>query len=276
MKVGLFDGYNLLYRAAFSGPSWQRDKYDLEDRSVVYHFFRSIRALVRDLGLDEAVFVLEGKPVRRLDALPSYKGTRERSPDPGMGVQTRLIVDMLKHSLPFRVTRHPQLECDDLIANLARYEYPDDDIVIISSDTDFLQLSSNRIEIYNPIRKRVVTPPVNSESYVRYKALIGDNSDNIEGFRNIGNKRSAGFINNPDKLEKFLAAESGRREKLKLNESLISFHDLPNILSEIEDYRGTLDPQAVKSSFTEWGFVSIIKEDKWKDWIAVFEKIEKE
>ncbi|HAI43968.1 MAG TPA: hypothetical protein DCM40_40665, partial [Maribacter sp.] len=85
-------------------------------------------------------------------------------------------------NLPVIQARHPDYECDDVIANLAKH-YTDmgNEVVIISGDSDFIQvfdfMNPEKVSIYHPIKKKFVENP--AYSYLEWKSLRGDVSDNI-------------------------------------------------------------------------------------------------
>ena len=65
----------------------------------------------------------------------------------------------------------------------------------MSNDKDFLQLVDDRIKIWNPTRRKIYgTAEVHSEyqvhpgNFVFFRALDGDNSDNISGIKGFGLK----------------------------------------------------------------------------------------
>ena len=65
----------------------------------------------------------------------------------------------------------------------------------MSSDKDFVQLVDDRVHIWNPIRKLLLTPEnvesiykIPAHNYLTYRILDGDQSDNIKGVRGIGLK----------------------------------------------------------------------------------------
>ena len=53
--------------------------------------------------------------------------------------QKKIILELL-NNFPITLARHPQLECDDTIASLCVDVHKDDECVIVSTDTDFMQL----------------------------------------------------------------------------------------------------------------------------------------
>lgn len=234
MKVLVLDGYNLIYRAKHSGFARKRDVQDLEDRSIVYMFMRSLRALFNEHKPQRAYFVLEGSPKRRIELTESfqpagdYKAGRGSDPDPGFTEQKKIIIYMMKYIWPgVTVVRHPDHECDDVAHKIAQdHAQQEDDVLIISSDTDFLQSINNRVTVWNPIKKSSVHPIVTPEQYAEWKALRGDSTDNVEGFFRVGDVTAKKLVENRDKLEEFLEKEEGNRAKFEHNLEMIKFESV--------------------------------------------------
>ena len=61
-KIVILDGYNLIYRARYSGPKWQKGPH-----IITYRFFRSLRPIIEKLNPDKVYFVLEGYPKIRME-----------------------------------------------------------------------------------------------------------------------------------------------------------------------------------------------------------------
>lgn len=109
---------------------------------------------------------------------------------------TRLI-DYLR-TLPVTMMIFDSLEADDVIAYLCKHvpnTYPDSYTYIVSSDQDYMQLVSERVLLYSPIKKLTYdTARVLSEYQIHplnlnvYKALVGDTSDNLPGVSGVGHK----------------------------------------------------------------------------------------
>tara|TARA_B110000902_G_scaffold251257_1_gene311320 strand:- start:284 stop:901 length:618 start_codon:yes stop_codon:yes gene_type:complete len=88
-------------------------------------------------------------------------------------------------------------EADDMIAYLANTlpKTHDTDVVIVSSDKDYLQLASPKVTIYRPISKKFYRAKevadeygIHSDNFIIYKTLLGDKSDKIDGIRGLGPK----------------------------------------------------------------------------------------
>ena len=265
-RVLLIDGYNMLHR---SRSGWTQG-----ENPIIFNFFRSFRAVVDKFKPDITYFVLEGRPVKRLETMSEYKGQREYHDRDDFNRQRKWIIQALKDRFPVRVVRHPNYECDDVLAALAVVRHPDADVTVVSSDTDFYQLlqTHSSLRLYNPVKKEFVTPP--DYDYVTWKALRGDASDNIPGFRKIGDKRATDLVTNPNALKEFLS-ESGNQELFDRNISMIRFHDItsemPNLESHFHD--AGLDWLALRDDFNNMKFFSITQDASWHKFVRTFQSL---
>tara|TARA_R100000152_G_C6729519_1_gene154396 strand:- start:134 stop:943 length:810 start_codon:yes stop_codon:yes gene_type:complete len=269
MNVVFYDAYNLIYRARHALPRAMQESKN----GISFAFYRSFAALNRKLQPDMAYFVTEGKPVQRLNLLPEYKGTRAKNTDMNFSRQRNEIISMISDYFPVTVVNHPMHECDDIIAHLVKkHSAAGDDVTVVSTDTDFLQLANSvaGFKQYDPIRKKYKDLP--EHDYVSWKALTGDSSDNIIGFKGIGNKRALNMLENPSKLHDFLY-EGGNAEKFKRNKELISFIDVSNDENMITFTSDESNWDKVFQSFEEMEFRSIISEKGWKNFLSAFDSV---
>lgn len=264
-RVLLVDGYNMMYRAR---SGWAKG-----DNPIVFNFFRSLRATIDKFKPDVAYFVLEGRPIQRLETMAEYKGNREHHDRDDFIRQRRLIISLLKEKFPIHVVRHPHYECDDVLAALARVTHANDDVIVVSSDTDFYQLLSGdkSIELYNPVKKEFIDPP--EFDYVSWKALRGDSSDNIPGIRGIGDKRARDLVDNPETLKVFLE-QKNHLELFQRNVDMIKFHELnPAEMSELERNVPSSDWSGLKQLFDDMKFFAITNVKSWSKFTSTFDKL---
>ena len=264
MKVLLLDGYNLMYRARYGfgkGP-----------HSTIFSFFRSLRPLVEKFDPDQVYFVIEGYPKQRMTLLPEYKATRVYDDKDDFQRQKRYIINILKESFPVHVVRHPEHECDDVIGNLVLNTHVNDDCVVVSTDTDFIQLynTCSNVALYNPIKKKYVPHP--GYDYVTWKSLKGDGSDNIEGFHGIGDKRALTMVNDPSALEAFLNKDQNRA-MFEKNYRLIKFFDLSNEMHKLERSATLADWDSIRKEFIELEFFSMTNDKSWEKYTTTFQKL---
>lgn len=124
-----------------------------------------------------------------------------------MAEQYVLFYKYLQH-LPVTVSIIDDIEADDAIAyfaNLCKNE-----VIIVSSDKDFLQLSTEKIKIFSPIKKILYDPEtiyneygVYPWNYIFMKIINGDKSDNIPGISGFGAKtilKRLPFLQNKEKV----------------------------------------------------------------------------
>ena len=110
-----------------------------------------------------------------------------------------------------KTIKHGRLEADDCIAILTKKiveTQPDSKIIIITSDTDYLQILQENVTLLNLKFKPVNTPKNSfdcSKKNLLYKIIIGDKSDNIPSvFKKCGPKKTLNYINDIELFEKHL------------------------------------------------------------------------
>jgi DNA polymerase-1 len=111
--------------------------------------------------------------------------------------------------LPVDLCYIDYVEADDVMAYAARHIFKKE-VLIVSSDKDFLQLVDDRISVYQPTKKKLMGKDdvkelygVPSHNLVFYRAFDGDKSDNISGLKGVGPKtivNKLGFLQN-ERLE---------------------------------------------------------------------------
>src|SRR5690606_10052891 len=109
--------------------------------------------------------------------------------------------------LPITILRGKNTEADDLIS-AAVSQSPHEQVRIASTDKDFLQLIDERVSIYSPVKRLVITTenfteataPRGSdeqtiafprERYLDYRVASGDASDNLPGIPGVGTLTAA-------------------------------------------------------------------------------------
>jgi DNA polymerase I len=266
-KILLLDGYNLIYRA-LSG-------FTKGDNYVVYNFFRGVRPLVDKYKPDIVYFVLEGNPKHRKSLSEgNYKSNRKSKGD-HFHAQKASIISAVKEYMPFITIRHPDFECDDVIATLAMKHHDiGDKCFIISSDSDFIQLHNVcDVTLYNPVKKKEIAKP--AYDYVMWKALRGDPTDNIPGIPKVGDKTADKLMSNPELLKELLE-DPIKRAIFDRNVNLIRLVDLRGAEDEMEINVQKLNKSGLKDYFNELEFETITREKSWGNYIKTFERLNNE
>ena len=258
-----------------------RSGFQLGPAPVVYNFFRQFKSHIDKFKPSKVYIVLEGRPIARYEALEEYKANRKVEVDDTKAKelekffkQVDVIVDLLKNYYPVSVVRHSTSECDDTIANLVLTSPEENEWVIVSSDSDFIQLlqQRNNLRLYNPIQKEFVKSPENYD-YITWKSLRGDSSDNIPGVPGVGDKTAERLASDPDVLAEFISQESVK-PIFERNYNLIRFMEWTN---DDKSKMTTSMPQkswdTVKLAFSEYGFNSMIKDGSWEKITDSFESL---
>jgi len=173
-------------------------------------FLRSLGYVTRIFDPTRVVVVWDGKggSGNRKNIDPNYKAQRATSRITHWGLydtkeeETEALIGQLFRTqdylecLPVQQMVLEKLEADDIMAYLAkRASTAGKKVTIVSSDKDFLQLVNNNIEVYAPVKKKTFTKDnifeelkVLPTNYNIVKALLGDNSDNLQGVKGLGIK----------------------------------------------------------------------------------------
>lgn len=268
-KVLLLDASNLIYRARYSA------KFSREgDAAIVYSFFRSLRPLIEKFDPDICYFVRDGRPSDRLEIFPEYKGNRIKDFDESFSSQKKMIEEIVRNHFPIIACQNKEVEADDLIACLVLGQHKNDECVIISSDTDFIQLLQDHdcCVLYNPISKKFRQPP--EYDYLTWKALRGDSSDNIPGIPRVGDKTAAKLAENPQQLKEFLEKDLNHKKIYERNKELISFRSSPDLENTFLSEKKS-NFEEVREIFSSLNFNSMVNQKSWKKYVDTFERIQR-
>jgi 5'-3' exonuclease len=111
-----------------------------------------------------------------------------------MKQQIGRLIEYLEQ-LPVTLLCIDGIEADDTIAYISQQVLDTSDILIMSSDKDFLQLVNNRVKVWSPTKKKLYNTNevfeeygIPSKNILTYRILDGDKSDNINGIKGAGIK----------------------------------------------------------------------------------------
>ena len=219
------DTANLFFRARHVAS---RNSDPEEKVAMALHLtLASCNQIVRKFGIDHVVFCLEGSSWRKAYYEP-YKKNRivdtqsqteaEKEENELFWKTYEQFVNFLREKTNVSVLRDPNAEADDLIARWVAL-HPEAENFIISSDTDFLQLISEKNKIYNGITNQLITLEgyfddkgrivkdkktgepklLGDPQFILFqKCMRGDSTDNVfsafPGVRTKGSKNKVGLI----------------------------------------------------------------------------------
>jgi 5'-3' exonuclease len=157
------DTANVFFRArhaAFrAADAWEKVGYAL------HITLSSINKVYRQFPADHVVFALEGRSWRK-DVYAPYKRNRadaraaltekEREEDQLFWETYDNLTKYLAENTNCSVIRHERAEADDVIARWIAL-HPNDEHIIVSSDTDFAQLLAHNVRQYNGITDELIS-----------------------------------------------------------------------------------------------------------------------
>ena len=163
MKFLIVDLANTFFRARHTAHRAQTAE---EKAGLAIHVTLSIVAKYwREQQADHVVFCLEGRSWRK-DFYAAYKRNRtvaRAASTPAQAAEDQMfwqtldqLIEFLRERTNCTVLQHPELEGDDLIAGWIQNR-PADQHVIVSSDTDFVQLLAANVTQYNGIQDELYT-----------------------------------------------------------------------------------------------------------------------
>ena len=210
-------------------------------------FIKKLLELPKTLNLENPTIMVgkdcPRKDIWRMEIFPEYKGNRNSDTDPLLKLCFKMVYqeNLFQMGGVQYTIYHPRLEADDVIALHTKHLRETEAsafIHIITSDTDYLQLLGDNIEIYT-LNKTLLRDSKsfdgNVEKYLFCKCLMGDKSDNIpSAFPKCGEKTANKCWNNPEYLNKKLF-NLGVKEQLNKNKQLIDFNNVPEMYAN--DYQ---------------------------------------
>jgi DNA polymerase-1 len=223
----LVDASGYIFRAFHALPPLTRQ--DGTPIGAVLGFSNMIYRLLKDTNADHIAIVFDAAETTfRNRIYDKYKANRSETP-PELVPQFKLVREATDAFGLARVER-PDFEADDLIASYACAAAANgDDVTIVSSDKDLMQLVSPKIRMFDPIKNRPIGAAevqekfgVGPDKVIDVQALCGDSVDNVPGVPGIGVKTAAELINTFGDLETLLERAPEIKQP-KRRQSLIDY-----------------------------------------------------
>ncbi|MEE8140817.1 MAG: DNA polymerase I [Alphaproteobacteria bacterium] len=234
----LVDGSGYIFRAYY-GLKSNLTRSDGTPTNAVYGFCNMLMKLLDDIDADYLAVIFDAaRKTFRNDIYADYKANRPPPPE-DLIPQFPLVLEATE-AFNVPAIEMPGFEADDLIATYARQaREAGDQVTIMSSDKDLMQLVTERVTMLDPIHNRRIGAEEVVEKFgvgpgmvVEVQALAGDSVDNVPGVPGIGVKTAAQLINEFGDLETVLA-RAGEIKQPKRRENLLEFADLARISLEL-------------------------------------------
>jgi DNA polymerase-1 len=205
----LVDGLNTFIRSFMAVPSMNDDGMHI---GGIAGFLKSIGYAIKLINPTRVIVVFDGTggSQKRRKLYPDYKKGRKTKikfnrtyeelsssdlEQKNLQVELMRLVSYLE-VLPVTVMAIDNIEADDTIAYLSEDTFKDSNVTIMSTDKDFLQLASDRVKIWSPVKKKIFGCKeivdeygITCNNFIYYRVMEGDVSDNITGLDGVGIKR---------------------------------------------------------------------------------------
>ncbi|OUX53914.1 MAG: DNA polymerase I [Pelagibacteraceae bacterium TMED287] len=275
----LIDGSGYIFRAYYALPPLSR-KSDGLPTGAVSGFCSMLFKLLEDARSDDS----ENKPTHfavifdsarknfRNDIYKDYKANRSDPPD-DLAPQFEYIRKSVEaFNLPS--IELINYEADDLIATYAKkIVKAGAKVTIISSDKDLMQLVSDKVRLYDPVKFKVLGDKEVKEKFgvkpsqvIDVQSLAGDSSDNIPGVPGIGIKTAAELINKYKNLDNLLKNISEITQK-KRKETLSNNKDKALLSRQLVTLKDDVPVKDDPSNFV----IKDIKKEKLYDFLRQME-----
>lgn len=259
-------------------PDWRNRSG--EATAGVYGFLSILLRSIEELKPTHLGIVFDTpEPTFRHVMYVGYQSNREKDRQVSediWGQVEKLCIVFEKMNVP--VSRVAGFEADDVIGTLSlQAEKKGYEVVIITGDRDLMQLVTDNVKLYMPLKglsdttiidkeKVMERLGVHPEQVVDYKGLVGDSSDNYPGVSGIGPKTALHLLAEYQTLDNIYKNLGKVGEKIglklangfeaaKLSQTLatirrdvpITWHEEENILPQEEKILGVLKELGYKS-----------------------------
>lgn len=192
------------------------------------------------------------KANRSANRITNYKVfTDKEEENESISDQMERLIHYLQ-SLPVNLISIDSIEADDVIGYLAqRYEGVKETkkVTIMSADQDFLQLVSEKVNVYSPTKKKIYNIEnfieeygIHPKNYLLYKTFLGDKGDNVPKVKGLGEDKLLKIIpqlkeskqleletllESLDPNDKWGAQLINFQHQLRINYRLMNLRDIP-------------------------------------------------
>ena len=215
----IIDGSNLAHRA-YSKYEGFKD-YKGRNVGLIYGFLKILQSYIIRFNPKYLLVTFDTKESKssnfRNELLGSYKIHREKNlkfDHEDFTAQSMVVKKILKYLNVPVVWDSVGLghESDDYIGYFAKeHSKWHNKVTIISSDKDFCQLINENVKIFNPFKSVLIlkrncreVQGYSPEECVDYLCLLGDKSDDIPGYRGIGEVKARQFLDQFGSIQAFL------------------------------------------------------------------------
>lgn len=258
-KLIVVDGSNLLFQMFYGMPARIFGRNGQPVQGTI-GFIGALLKSIRMTGASHVAVLFDGECENgRREVDEAYKANRpDYSEVPEEDTPFSQLPDIYRTLDHLGICHRETTDCeaDDWIAGYVQKYGSDMDVVILSQDSDFYQLVTDRVRVlrYRGKQSAILGPEeihqklgVWPKNYAAFKSLTGDQADNIRGVEKVGPKTAAALmdqfadietmIQNTDQISKPSIRESVRRnvQRIRTNYFLIKLTGAEELPFSLED-----------------------------------------
>lgn len=255
-KTYIVDGNSLLFRSYFSTAytgNLMMTKQGIPTNAI-FAFHNLIKKIKSQLKENDHLFISfdTGKPTFRKQEFTEYKAQRAPAPQE-LVAQMPLAREMLE-AMDIYWKELEGYEGDDLAGSMAKYaSMKNDEVVLFTSDKDFLQLLDLSDNIHVCFLKKGLSETIdytkqnlhelfglNPDQITDFKGIAGDPSDNYKGIKGVGEKTTMKLLNDYGHLEGILEYCKAN-PKPKINQKIIEGANEAEFFKKLATIETSLD-----------------------------------
>lgn len=282
-RLVILDSHGIIFRSYFALRDVLTVRRTGEPVAAVFGYANSLLTVLNELEPTHVIAAWDASSSTfRKERDERYKATRSETPEDLVPQFDR--VRQLLDAFRIPLVELEGYEADDILGTLAdQAAQAGVEVIIVTLDNDIVQLIQPGVRVYmyrpyqrdyvmyddDAVRERWGFEP---EQMVDYKALVGDNSDNIPGVKGIGEKGAKALIERYGTLEEMIehideiepkrtrtALENGLDEAQLSKELATIVRDVPGIELDLDAaVIHQYDRDAVLELFRELEFRSLI------------------
>ncbi len=276
-EIYIIDGSAYIYRAYHAIAPLSNSR-GLSTHAVL-GFVTMIKRLIREKNPKYLAMAFDSRgPVFRHQLYDQYKANRPPMPD-DLSEQIPFIKRFVTAS-NILMLEEQDVEADDIIASVVKtFTALGHKVVVVSGDKDLLQLVSEDVVMWDPMKDKVMDQEaikakygLGPEQLLDFFALVGDSADNVPGVPGVGPKTAEKLINDYatvdglyahlDDLKKSKMKENiiAHRAQAYLSRDLIRLKSDVAIPEQLDSYQVLQgDDRQLAEIYTELEFSSLLK-----------------
>lgn len=254
----VIDGMGLAYAAKYAHGKLS---FRGTSTSLLFGVPQMIKSIVSRYRPEKVIVCWDGiRNPKRLEVYPDYKKKRDLKRDPVEQKRFKREVKKLRvllYRMGIPQAYDKMVEGDDMVYFVVSEAVKTNKVIIYSGDKDFHQLINHDVWIFKPGKHGGPVStfafkggyPVEVPQWIDYQCLVGDDSDNITGYRGIGVVRAGQFFEKFYRIKDFLKDKKAEFSGMTDKEEVERIYKRNRLLMDLEYFCKRYYPEGYKPIF---------------------------